>query len=314
MTNSEAVYQAIQYYYAKGDLAMNNKLSNDISLYKKKIRKSDLILKFLINFYWILAALILAGIICYVAIRGIGQIDKEFLLTVKSTLNNTFGIAGYLVNTLYLIILTLIIAVPAGIGAAVYLNEYAKGGKIVKIIEFTTEVLSGIPSMIYGLFGMVFFGITLRLGFSILCGALTLAIMILPLIIRTTQEALKAVPDSYRLGAIGMGAGKWHVIRTILLPSSMKGIVTAVILAIGRIVGESAALIFTAGSGYLLPKLTEAGLFNHIFETGGSLVVGMYFNMAEGKIDNAFGMAFILVIVVLIINMLTEFISKRLSK
>ena len=160
-------------------------------------------------------------------------------------------------------------------GAAIYLNEYAKGGRAVRLIEFTTETLSGIPSIIFGLFGYVFFGTTLGLGYSILTGALTLSIMVLPLITRTTQGALKTVPDSYRSGALGIGATKWYMIRTILLPSAMPGIVTGVILAIGRIVGESAALLFTAGSGYLLAK----DFFGKIFESGGTLTIQLYLSM-----------------------------------
>lgn len=150
--------------------------------------------------------------------------------------------------------ITLLLATPIGVGSAIYLNEYARPGKLVRFIEFTTETLSGIPSIIFGLFGMVFFGNLFHLGYSILTGALTLTLMVLPLITRNTQEALKTVPESYRTGAMGIGATKWYMIRTVLLPSAMPGIITGVILSIGRIVGESAALLFTAGSGYLLPK------------------------------------------------------------
>ena len=213
--------------------------------------------KFLYGCIYLSAAIavsVLLMIICYVTVRGIGSVSLEFLTTVTSARKGTVGIAGNIVNTLYIIMITLVIATPIGVGSAIYLNEYAKPGKIVRIIEFTTETLSGIPSIIFGLFGSVFFGTTLKLGYSLLTGALTLSLMILPLITRNTQEALRTVPDSYRSGALGMGATKWHMIRTILLPSAMPGIITGVILAIGRIVGESAALLFTAGSGYLLPK------------------------------------------------------------
>lgn len=280
---------------------------------KKTSSLSDKILLFLIYLSGIFTVSLLAGIIVYITVRGIGSINWTFLSTVQSTAKGTFGILGYLVNTLYIIILTLIIAVPIGIGAAIYLNEYAKKGRFVKLIEAATEVLSGIPSIIYGLFGMVFFGMTLKLGFSIICGSLTLTLMILPIIVRTTQESLKTVPDSYRQGALGMGASKWHIIRTIIIPSSLSGIVTAVILAIGRITGESAALIFTAGSGYLLPKLANVGVLKHVGETGGSLVVGMYLNMSDGKIDYAFGMALVLLVIVLLINMLTKLVSAKLK-
>ena len=196
----------------------------------------------------------LAGIVCYTFVKGVSSISWQFLTSVPSTIKGTFGIAGNLLNTLYIVIITLLIATPVGVGSAIYLNEYARPGKVVRTIEFTTEILSGIPSIIFGLFGMVFFGTTLGFGYSILTGALTLTLMVLPLITRNTQEALKTVPESYRSGALGMGATKWYMIRTILLPSAMPGIITGIILAVGRIVGESAALLFTAGSGYLLPK------------------------------------------------------------
>ena len=201
------------------------------------------------------------------------------------------------------------IATPIGVGSAVYLNEYAKPGRIVRAIEFTTETLSGIPSIIFGLFGMVFFGNTLGLGYSILTGALTLTLMILPLITRTTQEALKTVPDSYRHGALGIGATKWYMIRTILLPSAMPGILTGVILAIGRIVGESAALLFTAGSGYYLPR----NLISKIFESGGTMTIQLYLFMQKANYDEAFATAVVLLVVVLGINGLAKFLSHKFN-
>lgn len=281
-----------------------------MSIYEKKKHPFEAVLYGLIYFAGAFAALLLVGIIGYVAVKGIGSITPTFLTTVKSIANGTFGILGYMVNTLYIIIITLLIATPIGIGAAVYLTEYAKGGKLVTIIEFATETLSGIPSIIFGLFGMVFFGQTLGLGFSILCGSLTLTLMILPIIIRTTQEAIKTVPESYRQGALGLGAQKWRIIRTIVVPSALPGIVTAVILAIGRIVGESAALLFTAGSVYLLPQ----GLFSHLLSSGGTLTIGMYLEMAEGNTDNAFGIALVLVVLVLLINAATKLITGRINK
>ncbi len=196
------------------------------SICQKHIRISDNILRFLIYLSAGISVGILIGIIGYVAFRGLGSISWEFLSSVTSELNGTFGIIGNIVNTLYIIVISLIIATPIGIGAAVYLTEYAKAGKVVRIIEFTTETLAGIPSIIYGLFGMAFFGITLKLKTSILCGCLTLTIMVLPLIIRTTQESLKTVPLGYRTGALGIGATKWYMIRTIILPSALPGIVT----------------------------------------------------------------------------------------
>lgn len=176
------------------------------SICRRQTRVSDSILTFLIYLSASISILILVGIMGYVFFRGISQINWEFLSTVPSTIKGTFGILGNIVNTLYIVVITLLIATPLGVGAAIYLNEYAKGGRAVRLIEFTTETLSGIPSIIFGLFGYVFFGTTLGLGYSILTGALTLSIMVLPLITRTTQEALKTVPDSYRSGALGIGA------------------------------------------------------------------------------------------------------------
>ena len=268
--------------------------------------------KFLYGCIYLSAAIavsVLLMIICYVKVRGIGSVSLEFLTTVTSARKGTVGIAGNIVNTLYIIMITLVIATPIGVGSAIYLNEYAKPGKIVRIIEFTTETLSGIPSIIFGLFGSVFFGTTLKLGYSLLTGALTLSLMILPLITRNTQEALRTVPDSYRSGALGMGATKWHMIRTILLPSAMPGIITGVILAIGRIVGESAALLFTAGSGYLLPK--AGGWLSKILQPGGTLTIQLYLSSSKAEYNVAFGIAFVLLVIVLCINFLTKYLAKR---
>lgn len=277
---------------------------------KKKI--SDFVIKALINMAAGISVLLLVGILVYVFVKGIGSVNWRFLTTVTSTLNNTVGIAGNIINTLYIIVITLLIATPVGIGSAIYLNEYAKPGRLVRAIEFTTETLSGIPSIIFGLFGMVFFGNALRLGYSILTGSLALTLMVLPLITRNTQEALKTVPDSYRSGALGMGATKWYMIRTILLPSAMPGIITGVILAIGRIVGESAALLFTAGSGYLLPK-AGMGLLKKIMESGGTLTIQLYLSMAKAEYSTAFGIAVILLLIVLCINALTKILAKKLD-
>lgn len=268
--------------------------------------------KFLYGCIYLSAAIavsVLLMIICYVTVRGIGSVSLEFLTTVTSARKGTVGIAGNIVNTLYIIVITLVIATPIGVGSAIYLNEYAKPGKIVRIIEFTTETLSGIPSIIFGLFGSVFFGTTLKLGYSLLTGALTLSLMILPLITRNTQEALRTVPDSYRSGALGMGATKWYMIRTILLPSAMPGIITGVILAIGRIVGESAALLFTAGSGYLLPK--AGGWLSKILQPGGTLTIQLYLSSSKAEYNVAFGIAFVLLVIVLCINFLTKYLAKR---
>lgn len=280
------------------------------SLTSKKYRTVDKVLYGLIYLSAAFSVLILLTIIGYVFIKGISSLNLEFLTTVPSSRKGTMGIAGNIVNTLYIILITLLIATPLGVGSAIYLNEYAKPGRLVKLIEFTTETLSGIPSIIFGLFGMVFFGTALRFGYSILTGALTLTLMILPLTTRNTQESLKTVPDSYRCGALGMGATKWYMIRTILLPSAMPGILTGVILSIGRIVGESAALLFTAGSGFLLPK-AGMGLIHKILESGGTLTIQMYLSMAKAQYDAAFGIALVLIIIVFAINYLTKLLSKR---
>lgn len=280
------------------------------SICQKKIRVSDYVLHGLIIVSAAVTTLLLIGIMCYVFVRGVGQVNWQFLTTVPSTIKGTFGIAGNIVNTLYIIVITLLIATPIGVGSAIYLNEYAKPGKLVRLIEFTTETLSGIPSILFGLFGMVFFGRTLHLDYSILTGSLTLTLMILPLITRNTQEALKTVPDSYRSGALGIGATKWYMIRTILLPSAMPGIITGIILAIGRIVGESAALLFTAGSGYLLPK-DGLGYLEKIMESGGTMTIQLYLSMSKAQYDVAFGIALVLLVIVLVINILTRFLSRK---
>lgn len=277
------------------------------SIYQKRTRIGDNILKVLIYLAAGVAIALLVGIMGYVFVRGLPQVSWQLLSTVQSSLKGTFGILGNIINTIYIIVITLIIAAPIGIGSAIYLNEYAKPGKLVRTIEFTTEILSDIPSIIFGLFGMVFFGMTLKLGYSVLTGSFTLTLMVLPLITRNTQEALKTVPDSYRSGALGIGATKWYMIRTILLPSAAPGILTGVILSIGRIVGESAALLFTAGSGFQLPK----NLFGKLFESSGTLTIQLYLSMQKAKYDQAFGIAVVLLIIVLGINLLTRFLTNR---
>lgn len=277
---------------------------------KRKLRDNVvLVLIYLSAFF---SEILLVGIIGYVFIKGFSMISWSFLTTVSSALRGTVGIAGNIVNTLYIVILTLLIATPIGIGSAIWLNEYAGKSRFVRLIEFTTETLAGIPSIIFGLFGMVFFGTTLGFGYSILTGVLTLTLMILPLITRNTQEALKSVPDTYRTGAISLGATKWYMIRTILLPSAMSGIITGVILSVGRIVGESAALLFTAGSGYLLPK-SGTGLFHKIMESGGTLAIQLYLSMSKAQYDVAFGIAVVLLCIVFVINFLTKILAGKLD-
>lgn len=257
------------------------------------------------------SVILLVGIILYVFAKGIKTVDWSFLTSVTSVLKGTKGIAGNIVNTLIIILITMMIATPIGIGSAIYLNEYAKPGKLVSIIEYATETLAGIPSIIFGLFGMMFFVEKLKLGYSLLAGSFTLILMILPLITRNTQEALKTVPASYRSGAIGLGSGKWHMIRTILIPSAMPGIITGVILAIGRIVGESAALLLTAGSAKLLPQTFEQ-LLRKPTQSGGTLTIQMYLSAtSEGDFDTAFGIAVVLLVIVLLINISTKALTRH---
>lgn len=285
----------------------------DEPLTVSKKRPMDICLYGLVYLCAGLSVALLVVLLAYVLIKGIGQVNWQFLTTVTSVLKGTVGIAGNLLNTLIIVLITMLIATPLGVGAAVYLNEYAKPGRLVSSIEFATETLSGIPSIIFGLFGSMFFGETLGLGYSLLTGSLTLILMVLPLITRNTQEALKTVPASYRSGALGLGAGKWYMIRTVLLPSAAPGILTGAILAIGRIVGESAALLFTAGSAKALPK-TLGKLFSKVFHSGGTLTIQLYLSAtSEGDFDTAFGIAVVLLVLVLCINLTTKRLAARLD-
>lgn len=273
----------------------------------------DTTIKILILLSSSILVCILMGIIIFVMLKGINSVNFAFLTTVKSALKGTNGIAGNIINTLIIIFLTMLIAVPISLGSAIYLNEYAKISSFVTLIEYATETLSGIPSIIFGLFGMMFFGEGLGLGYSLFTGSLTLILMILPLLTRNTQEALKAVPKSYRNGAIGLGCGKWHMIVTILIPSAMPGIITGAVLAVGRIVGESAALLFTAGSSGLLPK-NMMDLLKKPMQSGGTLTIQMYLSStSEGDFNKAFGIAFVLLIITLIFNLGTKLLMRRFA-
>ncbi len=251
--------------------------------------------------------MLLVVIIGYICYRGIPHFSFDYLINTTSILKKTVGILPNIINTLYMIVVTLLIAGPISIGGAIYLNEYATNKKLVHIISFTTEVLAGIPSIIYGLFGMLFFGGVLNLSYSILTGAFTLAIMILPIVSRNTQIALQAVPKSYREAALGIGATKWYMIRTVLLPSAIPGILTGIILAMGRIVAESAALLFTAGSLSILPT----NVFSHLFSSGATLTIQLYLEMAKANYESAFVIALILVVIVLLLNFTAKWISKK---
>ena len=263
---------------------------------------------------WIAAVLVtilVVGIIGLVLVRGLPHVNWTFLTTTSSILKGTNGILPAILNTLYIILLTLIIVLPLGVGAAVYLTEYATNHTLIAVIEFTNETLAGIPSIIYGLVGMLVFAQALGFQTSLLSGSLTLVIMTLPTIIRTTQESLKTVPMGYREGAMGLGAGKWHIIRTIVLPCSIDGIVTGCILAIGRIVGESAALLFTAGAAQVIAgNILEAYTSN-----GASLSVLLYLRAFEnGDFDSAWGIGAVLLILVLIINIAARLAKKHLRQ
>ncbi len=277
------------------------------SIFDKKKRVSDNVLSGLIYLCTGISLLIVIVILGYIAFRGIPELDIGYFINQTSILKNTVGILPNIINTIYMIVLTLVIAVPIGVGGAIYLNEYAKGGKFVDLVSFTTEVLAGIPSIVYGLFGYLFFGLFLGLSYSILTGALTLAIMVLPLISRNTQVALDNVPNSYREAALGIGSTKWYMIRTVLLPSAIPGILTGVILAMGRVVAESAALIFTAGAVAKLP----ANIIGHITTSGATLTIQLYFEMAKGNFDIAFVIALVLMVIVLSLNFTARWISRR---
>ena len=271
-------------------------------------------LRAVLYFCGFLTCALLVLIIGYIFYRGVPFISWELLTTQSSYINDTIGILPNILNTLYIILLSMVIVLPLGVGAAIYLTEYATNRRLVAVIEFATETLTGIPSIIFGLVGMLFFCQLLGLQASLLAGALTLVIVTIPTIIRTTQESLKTVPQSYREAALGLGAGKWHMIRTVVLPSSVDGIVTGCILSVGRIVGESAALLFTAGMGMSLNNYF-ASVDNFLHSSGASLTVALYVYARErAEFDVAFAIAAILMILTLIINLSAKLVGKKLKK
>ena len=277
-------------------------------------RAYDRVLRFLLYFCATLTCALLIFIIGYIFVRGLPHVTWEFLSTEPSYINDTIGILPNIANTIYIVVVTLIIILPLGVGAAVYLTEYAKYQKLVSAIEFATETLTGIPSIIFGLVGMLFFCELLGLQASLLAGSLTLVIATIPTIIRTTQESLKTVPQSYREASLGLGAGKWHMIRTVVLPSSIDGIVTGCILAIGRIVGESAALLFTAGMGMSMNDFFGS-VSNFMHSSGSSLTVALYVYARErAEFDVAFAIAAILMLLTLIINLAASLVGRKLKK
>ena len=243
--------------------------------------------------------LLLAALIGYIFYRGAGSISWQLLSTQSSYLKNTIGILPNILNTLYLIVTAIVIVLPLGVGAAVYLTEYAESHRLVRLIEFAAETLTGIPSILFGLIGMLFFLQMFGLKQGILAGGLTLVIMILPTVLRTTQESLKTVPQSYREGALALGAGKWHMVRTVVLPNAVDGIVTGCILAVGRIVGESAALLFTAGFGLVLNSYVKS-----LQSSSATLTVALYVYASErGQTGVAFAIAAILMVLVFLLNL-----------
>lgn len=258
-----------------------------------------------------LTMLLLVGIIGYVLYKGLPQLSWQLITSVPSVTKKIDGILPYILNTLYVIVLSLLIVLPLGVGAAVYLTEYAQNRKLIRTIEFTTETLAGIPSIIYGLVGMLIFCQKLGFQSSLLAGSCTLVVMTLPTIIRTTQESLKTVPESYREGALGLGATKWHMVRTIVLPSSVDGIVTGCILAVGRIVGESAALLFTAGFG----KVVADNIIAAYSRSGATLSVALYMlAFEEGNFDVAWAIAALLMCLVLVINLAARAVRAKASQ
>ncbi|MCI6647544.1 MAG: phosphate ABC transporter permease PstA [Oscillospiraceae bacterium] len=282
---------------------MDQNLSLRRKLYDKGLR----------GLLWLCAGLtcaLLVFLIGYIFYRGLGNITWELLSSQTSYLKDTIGILPNILNTLYIIFVAMIIVLPLGVGAAIYLTEYAENHKVVAVIEFAAETLTGIPSIIFGLVGMLFFIQKMGLAPGILAGGLTLVIMILPTILRTTQESLKTVPQSYREGALALGAGKWHMVRTVVLPNAIDGIVTGCILAVGRIVGESAALLFTAGFGLVLNGFRTA-----LQTSSATLTVALYVYANErGETGVAFAIAAILMILTLLINLSAGWVGKKLKK
>ena len=255
-----------------------------------------------------LTAALTLFLVAYVLVRGIPNLSLKFITTKPSYLSGNIGILPDILNTLYIIIDTLVMVIPLGVGAAVYLTEYASNKKLVAVIEYAAEALSGIPSIIYGLVGMLIFSNTI--GTSLRAGALTLTIMNLPTILRNTQESLKTVPQSYREGAFGLGAGKWRVVRTVVLPGCLDGVITGCILSVGRILGESAALLFTAGFAHVVN-----GFAKGLSSAGATLTVALYvYAKEQGEFGVAFGIAAILMALALMINLLAAVVARYFRK
>ena len=270
----------------------------------KKRKSFEVLMKSLMYLSLLLTLSLVLFLIVYVLMQGLPHISWNFLTTKPSYLTENIGILPDILNTIYIIFATLLIVLPLGVGAAVYLTEYASNKKVVGIIEYAAETLSGIPSIIYGLVGMLLF--SNNMGTCLLAGSLTLVIMNLPTIMRTTQESLKTVPQSYREGAFGLGAGKWRVVRTVVLPGCVDGVITGCILSVGRILGESAALLFTAGFAHALN-----GIATGLTSPGATLTVALYLYAKE---DGEFGVAFAIAAILMILTMIINFSADRIQK
>ncbi|AJC12089.1 phosphate ABC transporter permease [Berryella intestinalis] len=278
-----------------------------------RIRRSrrirSFLLKLLVRLSGASVCIVLAAIIGYIFANGVSGITAEFLTTQSSYVHDTIGILPNILNTLYIVLVAMVIVIPFGTCAAVYLNEYAPDKRIVRIISFAVETLTGIPSVIFGLVGMLFFIQIMGLQAGILAGGLTLVVMVLPTIISNTLESLKTVPDAYREGALALGSGKWHMIRTVVLPNAIDGIATGCILAIGRIVGESAALLYTAGFGLILNSFMTA-----LSSSSATLTVALYVYATErGELSVAFSLATILLILTLLLNIAATLCARKLG-
>ena len=277
---------------------------------KTKRKAYSVLMKALMGISVTMTCALVLFLIGYILVKGLPNISWKLLSTKPSSLDDSIGILPDILNTLYVVLATLVIVLPLGVGAAIYLNEYASNKKLVGIIEYASETLSGIPSIIYGLVGMLFFYQFLGMKTSLLAGSLTLVIMNLPTVMRTTQESLKTVPQSYREGAFGLGAGKWRVIRTVVLPSCVDGIITGCILSVGRILGESAALLFTAGFAHALN-----GIWDGLTSAGATLTVALYVYAKEnGEFEVAFAIAAILMILTVLINLAATMVGKYFKK
>lgn len=278
--------------------------------FNKRRKASSIAIKTLMVMATSITAAIVIFMIVYILANGIPRLTWELVSTSPSYLSERIGILPDILNTVYIVIATLLVVLPLGVGSAIYLTEYASSKKLTSVIEYATETLSGIPSIIYGLVGMLFFCQFLGFRTSLIAGAMTLVIMNLPTIIRTTQESLKTVPESYKEGAFGLGAGKWRVVRTVILPCCLDGIITGSILSIGRVLGESAALLFTAGFAHALN-----GFISGLQSAGATLTVALYvYAREQGEFEVAFAIAAILMILTMLINFSASLVGKHFKK